>query len=102
MVQRIVCFRFKKGTPEDKIKAHMDDFSALADKIPVIKRYAGGKAISGEMGAPANYDSLHYILFDSMDDVNTYFHHPEHKAFIERNKEIWEGNVLVLNAELKE
>lgn len=100
MVQRIVCFRFKKGVDEKKIQAHMDDFAGLADKIPQIKTYYGGRAISGEHGAPADYDSLHYLLFDSMEDVDVYFNHPEHRAFIDRNREIWEQGVLVLNAEL--
>ena len=100
MVQRVVCFKFKEGTDEDKIRAHMDDFAGLADKIPQIKKYYGGTVVSGELGAPAEYDSLHYVLFDSMEDVDTYFHHPEHQAFIERNRNIWEKGVLVLNAEL--
>jgi len=100
VVQRIVCFNFKKGTDEAKIQAHMDDFASLAGKIPQIKKYYGGRAISGELGAPADYDSLHYVHFHSMEDVDIYFHHPEHKAFIERNRDIWEKGVLVLNAEL--
>ena len=100
VVQRIVCFNFKKGTDEAKIQAHMDDFASLADKIPQIKKYYGGRAISGELGAPADYDSLHYVHFHSMEDVDIYFHHPEHKEFIERNRDIWEKGVLVLNAEL--
>lgn len=100
MVQRIVCFRFKKGTEEERIQAHMDDFAELADKIPQIRKYYGGRALSGELGAPADYDSLHFLLFDSMEDVDTYFHHPEHRAFIERNRDIWEKGVLVLNAAL--
>jgi hypothetical protein len=80
----------------------MDDFAGLADKIPQIKSYYGGQSISGERGAPADYDSLHYLHFDSMDDVDKYFDHPEHKAFIGRHREIWEEGVLVLNAALDE
>jgi hypothetical protein len=100
VVQRIVCFRFKKGADGKKIQSHMDDFAGLADRIPQIKKYYGGRSISGERGAPPDYDSLHYLHFDSMEDVDAYFHHPEHKAFIERHREIWETGVLVLNAGL--
>jgi hypothetical protein len=95
-----VCFNFKKGTDEAKIQAHMNDFASLADKVPQIKKYYAGRTISGELGAPADYDSLHYVHFDSMEDVDSYFHHPEHKAFIDRHRDIWEKGVLVLNAEL--
>jgi hypothetical protein len=100
VVQRIVCFRFKKGTDEKRIQAHMDDLAGLADKIPQIRKYYGGRSISGEHGAPPDYDSLHYLHFESIEDVDTYFHHPEHKTFIERHRAIWEPGVLVLNAEL--
>ena len=100
MVHRIVCFKFKKGMDEARIQACMDDFAGLVNKIPQIKKYYGGRAISGEMGSPAEYDSLHYLHFDSMKDVGSYFSHPEHKAFIDRNRDIWEEGVLVLNATL--
>jgi uncharacterized protein (TIGR02118 family) len=100
MIQRIVCFRFKNDAGDDKIKAHMDDFAALADKIPAIKSYYGGRAISGDKGAPPEYDTLHYLTFDSMEDVDTYFHHEEHQAFIERNRANKNRKVLVLNANI--
>jgi hypothetical protein len=80
----------------------MDDFAGLADKIPEIRKYIGGRAISGERGAPADYDSLHYLHFDSMEDIDTYFNHSEHKAFIDRHRPIWEEGVLVLNAQIED
>jgi uncharacterized protein (TIGR02118 family) len=100
MVIRIVCFNFKKEASGGEMKAHMDDFASLAKKIPQIKKYSGGRALSGEHGAAPEYACLHYMLFDSMEDVDVYFEHPEHKKFIERNRNKWESKVFVLNAKL--
>jgi hypothetical protein len=98
MIMRVVCFRFKPGTSERRIEAHMDHFAALAKAIPAIRSYMGGRVISGEKGALPEYHSAHTVTFDSERDVDAYFDHPAHLEFIERHKDIWEPGVLVLNA----
>ena len=95
--QRIVCFKFKENAPESAIQAHMDSFKALKDQIPQIAAYSGGRATSGDHNQPPDYDTLHYLTFANLADIEVYFHHEAHQRFIEANKAIWDG-VLVLNA----
>jgi hypothetical protein len=95
---RVVCFRFKPGTSEERIEAHLAHFAALAKAIPVIRSCMGGRVISGEKGALPEYHSAHAVTFDRAQDVDAYFDHPAHLDFIARHKDIWEPGVLVLNA----
>ncbi len=98
-IQRIVCFKFKaEASQQDKDK-HMADFAALKAAIPQILTYSGGFALAGDVGAAPDYDTLHYLTFASMDDVDLYFHHEAHQQFIAANKNAWDG-VFVLAAEL--
>jgi hypothetical protein len=99
MIQRIVSFRFKPGTEKNAIQAHMDHFARLKDEIPQIQTYSGGLAIPDEHGNLPKFDSLHIATYQSMVDVDAYFHHPAHQKFIEAQKEIW-ADVLVLNSEI--
>ncbi len=100
-VQRIVCFKFKPDASQAERLKHMVDFAALKSAIPQIAGYSGGLAISGDQGTQPDYDTLHYLTFDNMGDVDSYFDHEAHQAFIAANKHIW-VDVLVLNAELGE
>lgn len=101
MIQRIVCFKFKADATDASIQQHMDSFAALKDAMPYIKSYRGGKALSGDRGAAPAFDALHYLTFDSMADIDAYFLHEAHQAFIAENREIWES-VLVLNGDVDE
>jgi hypothetical protein len=97
LYQRIVCFAFADGAAPEAIQKHMDDFAALAGAVPQIVSYRGGLTTAEADGAPSRYDSLHYLIFGSLPDIDTYFAHPAHQAFIEANQAIW-ADVLVLNA----
>lgn len=99
-IQRIVCFKFKADASEAAKQKHMADFAALQDAIPQITSYSGGFSLSGDQGAAPQYDTLHYLTFNSMADVDIYFDHPAHQAFIEANKHSWDDGVLVLAANL--
>lgn len=96
-IQRIVCFKFKEGTPEEAIQQHMDDFAAMQPAIPQIIEYRGGRTKPGDNNRPPDFDTMHYLTYASMDDIDVYLPHPAHRRFIELNREIW-ANVLVLNA----
>lgn len=97
MFQRVVCFKFKEGTDKSLIQQHMDSFAKLEREISCITSYRGGQAVSGDHGKPAEYDAMHYLTFQTMEDIDEYFHHPAHKVFIQENKEIWD-RVFVLNS----
>lgn len=98
-IQRIVCFKFKPGTPEDCIRQHMADFAGMKDAIAQIQEYRGGRTKPGDHNSPPGFDTMHYMTFESMAAIDIYYYHEAHQRFIERNKEIWE-NVLVLNSEV--
>lgn len=98
-IQRIVCFKFKAEASDTDRQRHMADFAALKENIAEIQSYSAGAGLSGDQGAAPQYDTLHYMTFASMADVDVYFDHPAHQAFIAANRHIWD-DVLVLNATL--
>lgn len=98
MFQRIVCFKFKENATAEQIQKHMDELSGLQKKIPQIIHYSAGKTIPGDFGALPEYDVMHYLTFNTPNDIDDYFRHEQHNEFIQRNKEIWE-KVLVINSE---
>ena len=98
-IQRIVCFKFKEGTSESAIEQHMADFAGMKAFIPQIKEYRGGLTKPGDNNRPPDYDTMHYMIFDSLEDIELYRPHEAHLRFIERNKASWE-HVLVLNSEI--
>ena len=98
MYQRFVCFKFKEGTPDGAIQKHLAMFAGLKESIPQIVSYAGGEVVKGGEGGD-KYDSAHYVTYATKEDIDVYFHHETHQAFIEANEEHWE-NVLVVDSEL--
>jgi hypothetical protein len=98
-IQRIVCFKFKPGTSQEVVARHMTDFAAMKDAIPQIREYRGGLTCPGDDNRAPDYDAMHYLIFDNMDDIEIYRPHSAHQNFITRNRESWD-QVLVLNAEI--
>jgi hypothetical protein len=96
-IQRIVCFKFKEGTSEEAICRHMEDFAAMKGAISQIKEYRGGRTKPGDNNRVPDFDTMHYLVYDCMEDIDIYIPHEAHQNFIARNREIWE-NVLVLNS----
>ena len=97
MYQRIVCFKFKEDAAEQAIQQHMDSFQVLKQHIPQIVSHTGGRSVVAGEDKPPEFDSMHYLTFASLADIEIYFHHKAHQDFIQKNKTIWD-NVLVLNA----
>ena len=98
MFQRFVCFKFKDGTPPEAIEQHMAMFAALQDRIPQIASYAGGMVVPGPDG-PCPYDCAHYVTFAAQADIDVYFQHEAHQAFIAANKTHWD-QVLVVDSDV--
>ncbi len=99
-IQRIVCFKFKEGISVEAVCQHMQDFAAMKDAIPQIQEYRGGLTKPGDNNTPPAYDSMHYLTYANMADIDVYLPHEAHQRFIARNREIW-ANVLVLNSEIE-
>ncbi len=98
MFQRIVCFKFREDATEADIQQHMDLFDRLKEHIEVIQSYSAGQVISGDSGE--NYDSVHYLTFKTLDDIDHYVSHSAHQHFVRVNKHLW-TQVLVLNAPIE-
>ena len=98
MYQRIVCFKFKDNTPQDLIQQHMNMFADLQHSIAQIVSYAGGLVMQTEE-TPPQYDSAHTVTYHTAEDIDGYFHHEAHQAFIRANQAIWD-QVLVLDSEI--
>ena len=98
MYQRFVCFKFKADTPTAAVQQHMNMFAALASTIPQIVSYTAGETFPGGESAE-QYNTAHYVTYNSQEDINTYFHHPAHQEFILANKEHWE-DVLVVDSKI--
>ena len=97
-IQRTVCFKFKPETSQAAVQQHMQDFAGMKDFIPQIQEYRGGPTRPGDYNRPSDFDTMHYMTFASMEDIDIYFHHEAHQRFIQRNKEVW-ASVQVLNSE---
>ena len=84
MYQRIVCFKFVDGASETAIQQHMEGLKKLKDAIPQIITYSGGMIVENDE-MPSEYDSMHYLTFESLEAIDIYFHHEAHQAFIAQN-----------------
>ena len=73
-------------------------FAALKDTIPQIVSYSSGKTFDGGAGED-KFDIVHYVTYKTKADIDIYFHHEMHQAFIEANKANWD-NVLVVDSVL--
>jgi hypothetical protein len=82
VLRHVVLFKFKDASTPEDIKKVEDAFSALADKISLIKDYEWGTNSSPEN---LNQGLTHCFLvtFASDKDRDDYLVHPDHKAFVE-------------------
>jgi len=91
MIVHIVFFRLKDSSPEN-MGSTADLIRSLDGKIPQIKRIeAGVDFVRGER----NYDVSLYSEFDSVEDLDAYRVHPEHKVVVEQLKARSESIVAV-------
>lgn len=99
MFQRIVCFKYKPETSQEKIKSHLERFRKLPDMVPGIASYRGGLCVPNVNGDLPAFSSMHYLTFKTMEDMSLYFHHPEHQKFGKFGGEISE-KIFVINSEI--
>ena len=62
-IQRIVCFKFKDGVSAEAVQQHMQDFAGMKALIPQIQDYRGGLTKPGDLNAPPDFDTMHYMSF---------------------------------------
>jgi hypothetical protein len=98
-VQRVVCVKFKAGTPAAEIDKHMKEFANLRREIPAIVGYSGGKVLSNA-SSNQDFDVIHYLTFRNEEGIAEYNKHPKHNDFIKNNSTHW-AKVLELNSEIE-
>ena len=81
MIKHIVCFRLAEEA-EGKTKAEnaqiiKEGLENLINLIPQLRKIEVG--INHPATSATNFDIVLYSEFDSIDDLNTYQEHPEHK-----------------------
>lgn len=99
-VNHIVCFKFNESAQPEDIARHMEMFEALSKTIPGIVSYSAGKSFKVAYESTADYDSVHCLMCETEQALESYCHHEAHQEFIAQNKHIWQ-NVFVINAHVE-
>lgn len=82
VLRHVVLFKFTDTSTPEEVKKVEDAFSALKDKISLIKDYEWGTNTSPEN---LNQGLTHcfFVTFHSDKDRDDYLVHPDHQAFVE-------------------
>lgn len=92
-IQKIVCIKFKAGTPATDVERHMNEFAQLRREIPQMVAYSGGKTLS--VAGKSDYDAMHYLTFRTKDDITTFQNHPKYQTFVKNNQAIWDKELVI-------
>jgi uncharacterized protein YegL len=98
--QRIVCYKFKAGTPTTTIQKHLTDFHDLKREINEIVAYSAGSTEADENEVKSDYEIVHHLTFRTEADIEAFKKNPAYLAFIKKHQSDWD-KVLVINADIK-
>ncbi len=98
--QQIFCIKFKNSIEKDVVERHMHAFAGLKRETKAIVGYSAGRTIA-PAGKPGSYDVVHYLTFQSEDDMKAFEKSEEFKSFKADNEAAWE-NILVINADIQQ
>lgn len=80
MVKHIVLFQLKETlSPEEKLKV-ANDFKTAIEALPATIPYMRKVFVGLNINSAEKWDICLESEFDSMEDVNAYAVHPDHKA----------------------
>lgn len=79
--RHVVCFKFKDGTPEARVKEIEDAFAALKGKIDTVIDFEWGHSDSVE-GLNDGFTHCFVATFKNKAGLETYLPHPAHQAFV--------------------
>ena len=85
VLRHVVMFKFKEGTPPEKIKETEDGFRALPGKIPVIKEFEWGTDLNAGKSSQG-FTHCFLVTFADKAGLDTYGPHPAHQAFAQMLK----------------
>jgi hypothetical protein len=98
--QQIFCVKFKNDIEKQAVERHMHAFASLKRETKSIVNYSAGRTIE-PAGRSSTYDVVHYLTFQSEDDMKAFEKSAEFKNFKIENEEAWE-NILVINADIQQ
>ena len=81
-LRHVVLFKFKPGTPPEKVREIEQGFGRLPDRIPQIVGYEWGTNISPE-GHDKGYTHAFLVTFADTAGRDAYLPHPAHKEFVD-------------------
>lgn len=93
-VRHVVLFQFKATARQADINRVCDAFSALPEKIPVVRGFEAGTDVSPEQLA-RGYTHCFFLTFDTPADRDAYLVHPAHAEFVELIRPSLESALVV-------
>ncbi len=81
-VKHVVLFRYRKGTPPEKVKEIAEAFTSLRAKVPGIVGFESGTNMSPE-GLSQGFDNVFVVTFKDKAARDAYLTHPEHRKFVQ-------------------
>ncbi len=78
-IQHVVLFRFHEGTDPGAVDAMADALRHLPSLIPQVATYSVGPDLGLSDGS---WDFAVSARFATVEDFNTYRHHPEHQSVL--------------------
>jgi hypothetical protein len=79
--RHVVLFKFRDDAPAEKVKAVVEAFRALKEKLPAIKAYEWGTNVSPE-NLNQGFTHCFTLTFASREALEKqYLHEPAHKEF---------------------
>jgi len=91
-VVHVVLFKVKQDLPDGAAQRLIDDAHRLLKKIPVVRELHVGYRAPGDRPVHIrDYEVGLYILFDRLEDVQTYLDHPLHVQYARRAGEVVES-----------
>lgn len=94
VLRHVVCFQFKKEISQERQAQAIEDFLALKNLIPEIKKFEGGEDISVE-GLNKGFTHCYVLTFESEADRDSYIPHPAHIQLAEKNKPLMSDLIVV-------
>lgn len=94
VLRHVVLFKFKDSSSKEQVEKVVDEFRALAKKIPTIADFEYGINNSPE-GLNEGLTHCFLVTFKSEKDRDAYLPHAAHQAFVEQLKPHLEKAVVV-------
>src|SRR5579884_4092244 len=88
MIKHIVFFKFKSTANPADCQAALAGLRSLPKKIAVIRDFEVGEDI---LRLPRSWDAALVATYDTLEDLQTYADHPDHKAVASQLRELCEA-----------